>query len=228
MTLGRSELNHINMSAHVPNCAPLSLGEDRQDMRLATQCSTVPRVSAPILPTHDFLQSGSLRMNHSDTKHQRRHDDQLANEPCFRSPWKKWCDLCIRLRDNINTVSEAQCGTSAQVYVGKTWLNIEPVLDGHVLPETVGGVYSATEQDSLVGGGAKVICLGVVHMEEGVQVKVQVEVGREKVGVGETHGESQNEEATKNKRSTAHHGLHGDGMTHACRHLSQCSVMCIE
>ena len=102
MTLGRSELNHINVAAHVPNCAPLSLGEDRQDMRLATQCFTVPRIR-----THDFLQSGSLRMNHSDTKHQRRHDDQLANEPCFRSPWKKWRDLFIRFGDNINTVSEA-------------------------------------------------------------------------------------------------------------------------
>ena len=43
-------------------------------------------------------------------------------------------------------------------------------------------------------------------MEEGVQVRVQVEVGREKVGEGQTNGESQNEEATRNKRSTAHHG----------------------
>ena len=97
MTLGRSELNHINVSPHVPNCAPLSLGEVRQNRRLATQCSTVPRVRAPILPTHDFLQGGSLRMNKSDTIHQRRHDDQLANEPCFRSPFKKWCDLFVRL-----------------------------------------------------------------------------------------------------------------------------------
>ena len=64
----------------------------------------------------------------------------------------------------------------------------------------MGGVTSARGQDSSVGGGAEVICLGVVHMEEGVQVRVQVEEE------GERHGESQNEEATRNKRSTAHHG----------------------
>ena len=85
----------------------------------------------------------------------------------------------------------------------------------------MGGVYSARVQDSSVGGGAGVICLGVVHKEEGVQVRVQVEVGREEVGEGETHGESQNEEATKNKRSTAHHGWHENGVMRARRHLSQ-------
>ena len=53
----------------------------------------------------------------------------------------------------------------------------------------MGGVYSAKGEDSSVGGGAGVICLGVVHMEEGVQVRVQVEMGREEVGEGETHGE---------------------------------------
>ena len=41
------------------------------------------------------------------------------------------------------------------------------------------------EQDSSVGGVAQWNnCLGVVHMEEGVQVRVQVEVGREEVGEG--------------------------------------------
>ena len=65
-----------------------------------------------------------------------------------------------------------------------------------------------------------VICLGVVHMEEEVQDRVQVEVGREEEGEGETHGESQNEETTKNKRSTAHHEWHEDGVTRARRHLS--------
>ena len=50
-------------------------------------------------------------------------------------------------------------------------------------------------------GGAGNDCFGVVHMEEGVQVRVQLEVGREEQGEGETHGESLNEEATRNKRS---------------------------
>ena len=84
----------------------------------------------------------------------------------------------------------------------------------------MGGVYSAREQDSSVGGDAGYDCFGVVHMEERVQVKVQVEVGREEQSEGETHGESQNEETTRNKRSTAHHGWHEDGVTRACRHLS--------
>ena len=57
-------------------------------------------------------------------------------------------------------------------------------------------------------------------MEEEVQDRVQVEVGREEQGEGETHRESQNEETTKNKRSTAHHGWHEDSVTRACRHLS--------
>ena len=47
---------------------------------------------------------------------------------------------------------------------------------------------SAKGRDSSLGGGAGVNCLGVVHMEEGVQVRVQVEVGREEQGAGETHG----------------------------------------
>ena len=61
----------------------------------------------------------------------------------------------------------------------------------------MGGVYSAREQDSSVVGGTRNNCLGVVHMEEGVQVRVQVEVEREERGERETHGESQNEEQTQ-------------------------------
>ena len=67
-------------------------------------------------------------------------------------------------------------------------------------------VNSAREQGSSIGGDAVVICLGVVHMEEEVQDRVQEEVGREEQGEGQTHGESQNEETTRNKRSTTHHG----------------------
>ena len=91
-----------------------------------------------------------------------------------------------------------------------------PQIDAH----RVGLVYSAREQDSSVREDARFDCLGVLHMEEGVQDRVQVEVGREELGEGETHGESQNEETTRNKRSTAHHGWHGDGVTCACSHLS--------
>ena len=71
----------------------------------------------------------------------------------------------------------------------------------------MGGVNSAREQDSSVGGGAGYVCLGAVHMEEEVQVRVQVEVGREEQGQGETHGKEQSEEQRSNeKQSTAHHG----------------------
>ena len=54
----------------------------------------------------------------------------------------------------------------------------------------MGGVNSAREQDSSIGGDAGYVCLGVVHMEEEVQDRVQVEVGRKEEGEGETHGES--------------------------------------
>ena len=45
--------------------------------------------------------------------------------------------------------------------------------------------------------------IGVVHMEEGVQVRVGVEVGREEQGEGETHGKGQSEEQREQiKRTT--------------------------
>ena len=89
---------------------------------------------------------------------------------------------------------------------------------------------SAREQDSSFRGDAGNVCSGVVHMEEEVQDRVQVEVGREEQSDGETHGESRNEEtdeATRNKRSTAHHGWHVDGMSARCSDtfLSQCGVI---
>ena len=61
-------------------------------------------------------------------------------------------------------------------------------------------MFSAREQDSSIGGGAVVICFGVVHMEEEVQDRVQVEVEREEQGEGETHGEEQGEEQRVNRR----------------------------
>ena len=77
----------------------------------------------------------------------------------------------------------------------------------------MGGVNSAREQDSSVGADAGHVCLGVAHMEEEVQVRVQAEVGREEQGEGETHGKEQSEEQRSNERqSTARHGLHEDDM----------------
>ena len=69
----------------------------------------------------------------------------------------------------------------------------------------MGGVNPAKGQDSSVGGGAVVNCLGAIHMEEGVQVRVQVEVGREEQGIGETQRKKtkrgSNEEQTLNRSS---------------------------
>ena len=49
-------------------------------------------------------------------------------------------------------------------------------------------------------------CLGVDHMEEAVQDRVQLEVGREEQGIGETHGKEQGEEQRENKQTNARHG----------------------
>ena len=78
---------------------------------------------------------------------------------------------------------------------------------------------SAREQDSSIGGGASNVCLGVVHMEEEVQDRVQVEVGREEQGEGATHGKEQSEEQRSDeKQSTAHHGWYEDGVTRASQY----------
>ena len=53
---------------------------------------------------------------------------------------------------------------------------------------TARGVFSANGPDSSFGGGAGYDCFGDDLMEEEVQVRVQVEVGREEHGEGETHG----------------------------------------
>ena len=93
---------------------------------------------------------------------------------------------------------------------------------------TVGGVNSAREQDSSVGGDAGYVCLGAVHMEEEVQGRVHVEVEREEQGERETHGQEQSEEQKSDeKQSTAHRGWLGDEVTRACRHLSQCGLIYI-
>ena len=70
----------------------------------------------------------------------------------------------------------------------------------------------------------QVFLLGVVHMEEGVQVRVQVECGREEVGDREKHGERQNDD-TRNRQSTTHHGWHEDGMSARLQTLEPSNVI---
>ena len=51
-------------------------------------------------------------------------------------------------------------------------------------------------------------------MQEEVQVRVQVEVGREEQSEGGTHGKEQSEEQRSNEiQSTAHHGWHEDDVS---------------
>ena len=97
----------------------------------------------------------------------------------------------------------------------------EEVWEECILPE------SKTPQLAEAQG---MISLALSTIQEGVQVRVQVEVGREEQGAGETHGESQNEETTRNKRSTAHHGWHEYGVmraarTHSVARLEPCGVI---
>ena len=50
-------------------------------------------------------------------------------------------------------------------------------------------------------------CLGVVHMEEAVRDRVQVEVRREEQGIGETCGKEQSEETTRNNQPLIMDGM---------------------
>ena len=72
-----------------------------------------------------------------------------------------------------------------------------------------------------------VICLGVIHMEEKVQDRVQVEVGREEQGEEETHGKGTKRGTEKEQtiNQTLIMNDLGDDMTRSCRHLSQCGVI---
>ena len=70
-----------------------------------------------------------------------------------------------------------------------------------LLSQNVWEVNSARVQDSSLGGSAGNVCLGDVRMEEEVQERVEVEVGREEQGIGETHGKEQGEEQRENRRS---------------------------
>ena len=87
-------------------------------------------------------------------------------------------------------------------------------------------VNSARRQDSSVGGGAGNVCLGAVHMEEDVQDRVQVEVGREVRGVRDTHGMEQGEKHRKNKTINQPLTLddHEYGVMRTNTFLIQCGV----
>ena len=63
------------------------------------------------------------------------------------------------------------------------------------------GVFSATVPDSSFDGVTMVNCPDVDHMEEEVQVCVQVEEG-----IGETHGKEQGDEQRVKERTTAQRG----------------------
>ena len=65
-------------------------------------------------------------------------------------------------------------------------------------PGHVRGVSSARGPDSSFGG---VPVVSVVHMEEEVQDRVQVEVEREEQGIGETHGQEKGEEQRVKERT---------------------------
>ena len=64
----------------------------------------------------------------------------------------------------------------------------------------MGGRYIARVQYSSLGEGAAGVSVGGVHMEEGVQVRVQVERGREEVNDGEKQEKDKHEE-TDNERT---------------------------
>ena len=65
------------------------------------------------------------------------------------------------------------------------------------------GVFSAKGPDSSFGGVPVVYCPDDDHMEEEVQLKIQVE---EEGEIGETHGEEQGKEQRVKERTTAQRG----------------------
>ena len=78
----------------------------------------------------------------------------------------------------------------------------------------MGGVNSAREQDSSIGGDAGYVCLGVCPHGGRGSGQSTGRSGREEQGVGETHGKEQSEERRSNEqRSTAHHGWHEDDVS---------------
>ena len=65
------------------------------------------------------------------------------------------------------------------------------------------GLNSAMGPDSSVGGVPVGYCPDEVHMEDEVQLRVQVEEEE----IGETHGKEQGEEQRVKERTTAQRGM---------------------
>ena len=65
-------------------------------------------------------------------------------------------------------------------------------------------MFSAKAPDSSAGGVPVVNHPDADHMEQDVQVKVEVE--REEQGIGETHGKEEGEEQRVKERTTAQRG----------------------
>ena len=84
----------------------------------------------------------------------------------------------------------------------------------------LGLILSAKGPDSSVGGVTVGNCPDVDHMEEEVQVSVQVE----EEGIGETHG--RNRARNRESKNGRPHNVddHADEMTRSCRHLRKCGV----
>ena len=70
------------------------------------------------------------------------------------------------------------------------------------MPRFVRGVISAKGPDSSVGGVPVGYCPDDGHVEEEVQLKVQVEEDK----IGETHGKEQGEEQRVKERTAAQRG----------------------
>ena len=69
------------------------------------------------------------------------------------------------------------------------------------MEKNVGGVYSAREQDSSVGGGTGYNCLGVVHMEEECSGQGPCRNGKRKSKVKERHTEKDKARNRRNKQT---------------------------
>ena len=70
------------------------------------------------------------------------------------------------------------------------------IIFGHAALQASEAVMSVLSVRCEFGQGARLLgnCLDLGHMEEEVQVRVQVEVKREEQGIGGTHGKEQGEE----------------------------------
>ena len=94
---------------------------------------------------------------------------------------------------------------------------------------SVRGENSAKEQDSSVGGGAGNVCLGVVHMEEEVQDRVQVEHGKRRARYGRDTRKGTRRGTEREQTINQQHIMddHEYGVMRTNTILRKCSVMCV-